>query len=115
MEQYFRRPTFSLHSSQARCNLTKEEAAFLDNAHLDVHTDEKREGDETSGDERFEQSDCPLELQWRSNQDAACESSSEGAAVTATTPESTEYGAFKVGDAVYFHKTRKPGWSRRDG
>ena len=98
------RPTFSLYSSQARCNLIKEEAAFLDNAHLDVQTDDEHEGDETSDDERFGQSDYPLELQWRSKQDAACGSSSEGAAVTATTPESTDDDAFKVADAVYFHK-----------
>ena len=46
MDMYLRRPNFLLFTSQAHCNLTKEEEDFLENAHLGVDVADDTDTDE---------------------------------------------------------------------
>ena len=73
MDMYFRRPNFSLFTSQARYNLTKEEEEFLENAHLDVDVADEIDTDEvdhftslnadTHCATSWSEEDYPLEVQ----------------------------------------------------
>ncbi len=108
MEQYLRRPNFSLFTPQARCNLTHEEQEFLDTAHLDVT------GTESDCEDNFDagglataapaQPDVdagayPLELQWEPQPQPGASTEPLELESTSTSADSTS--KFSVGDLVF--------------